>query len=80
MSDGFKLFSGLFCIKYILMAAFGINLLDLKKLKPTEVRKNVCHFWSYLPDFYVFLWPLKSNNYSLVHSNIKNFYIFFFRK
>ena len=32
MPDGFKLFTGQFCIKYILMAAFDIHLLILKKL------------------------------------------------
>ncbi len=33
MSDGFKLFSGLFRIKYIFMAAFAIHLIILKMPK-----------------------------------------------
>ena len=62
------------------MPAFDIHLLVLKKVKPNEVRKNVYHLLRYLPDFYVILWTLKLNNYSLIHPNIEKFYIFFIRK
>ena len=44
MPYGFKLLTGLFCMKYIYMATFGIHLLILKRMKPTEVWKNVYHF------------------------------------
>ena len=63
-------------IKYIFMATFSIHLLILKKVKPNEVRKNVYHLLRYLLDFYVILWPLKLNNYSLIHPNIEKLYIF----
>ncbi len=39
-TNGFKLFTGLFCIKYILMAAFDIHLLFFKNRKPNEVREK----------------------------------------
>jgi len=51
----FKLFTCLFCTKNIIMAAFCIHLLILKKVKPIEVRKDVCHFYRYLTDFELIL-------------------------
>ncbi len=80
MPDGFKLFTGLFCIKYIFVAAFDIHLLILKKVKPNEVRKKFYHLLRYLSHFYVILWPLKLKNYSLIHPNIEKLYVFFIRK
>jgi hypothetical protein len=55
MSDSFKLFTGLFCIKHIFMPAFDIHLLVLKIVKPNEVRKNVYHLLRYLSVFDVIL-------------------------
>ena len=63
MPDGFKFFPGLFYIKYIFMAAFDINLLILKKVKPNEVRKNVYHFLRYLPIFTLFYDLTNSSEY-----------------
>ena len=46
------MFSGLFHIKYIFMAAFDIHLLIKKRMNPTEVRTNNCQFLHCLSNFY----------------------------